>query len=78
MRLVSKLSLNQKLGALALALGALAVFANVAPGHTVTLNAKELLTGVERQEDHVTPAERRGGDGPARSGPGSRSAFGRA
>ena len=57
MRFLSKLSLNQKLGALALALGALAVFANVAPGHTVTLNAKELLTGVERQEDHVTPAE---------------------
>jgi len=57
MRFLSKLSLNQKLGAFALALGALAVFANVAPGHTVTLNAKELLTGVERQEDHVTPAE---------------------
>ena len=57
MRFLSKLTLNQKLGALALALGALAVFANVAPGHTVTLNAKELLTGVERQEDHVTPAE---------------------
>jgi len=57
MRFLAKLSLNQKLGVLALALGALAVFANVAPGHTVTLNAKELLTGVERQEDHVTPAE---------------------
>ena len=57
MRLLSKLSLNQKLGALALALGALAVFANVAPGHTVTVNAKELLTGVARAEDHVTPAE---------------------
>ena len=57
MRFLSKLSLNQKLGVFALALGALAVFANVAPGHTVTLNAKELLTGVERQEDHVTPAE---------------------
>ena len=57
MRFLSKLSLNQKLGALALALGALAVFANVAPGHTVTVNAKELLTGVARAEDHVTPAE---------------------
>jgi rhodanese-related sulfurtransferase len=57
MRILSKLSLNQKLGVLALALGALAVFANVAPGHTVTVNAKELLTSVERQEDHVTPAE---------------------
>jgi len=57
MRFLSKLTLNQRLGALGLALGALAVFANVAPGHTVTLNAKELLTSVERQEDHVTPAE---------------------
>jgi hypothetical protein len=57
MRLLSKLPLNQRLGGLALALGALAVFANVAPGHNVTLNARELLTGVERQEDHVTPAE---------------------
>jgi rhodanese-related sulfurtransferase len=57
MRWISRLSLNQKLGVVALALGALSVFANVAPGHTVTLNAKELLTGVERQEDHVTPAE---------------------
>ena len=57
MRLLSKLSLNQKLGVLALGLGALAVFANVAPGHTVTLNAKELLTSVERQEDHVTPPQ---------------------
>jgi rhodanese-related sulfurtransferase len=57
MRLLSKLTLNQKLGAFALALGALAVFANVAPGHTVTVNAKELLTSVARAEDHVTPAE---------------------
>ena len=54
---LSKLSLNQKLGVLALALGALAVFANVAPGHTVKVNAKELLTGVARAEDHVTPQE---------------------
>jgi rhodanese-related sulfurtransferase len=54
---VSKLTLNQKLGLLALALGALAVFANVAPGHTVSLDARELLTSVERKEDHVTPAE---------------------
>jgi len=57
MRFLSKLTLNQKLGVLALALGAVAVFANVAPSHTVKLNATELLTSVERQEDHVTPAE---------------------
>ena len=57
MRFLSKLTLNQKLGVLALALGALAVFANVAPGHTVTLDAREVLTSVERREDHVTPTE---------------------
>lgn len=57
MRRITSLSLNQELGVLALALGALAVFANVAPDDTVTLNARELLTGVARQEDHVTPAE---------------------
>jgi rhodanese-related sulfurtransferase len=57
MRVLSKLTFNQRLGALALALGALAVFANVSPGHTFTLNARELLTSVERQEDHVTPSE---------------------
>jgi rhodanese-related sulfurtransferase len=56
MRFLSKLSLNQELGVLALALGAVAVFANVAPGHTVKVDAKELLTGVARAEDHVTPA----------------------
>jgi hypothetical protein len=54
---VPQLGLNQKLGASALALGALAAFADVAPGYTVKLNAKELLTTVARQEDHVTPAE---------------------
>ena len=57
MRFIPKLTLNQKLGVFALALGALAVFANVAPGHTVRVNAKELLTSVGRAEDHVTPAE---------------------
>jgi rhodanese-related sulfurtransferase len=56
-RWISKLSLNQKLGVLAVALGALAIFANVTPRPTANVNAKELLTGVERQEDHVTPAE---------------------
>jgi hypothetical protein len=56
-RLLARLTLNQKLGVLALALGALAVFANVAPGHTVKVNAKELLTGIARAEDHVAPAE---------------------
>lgn len=57
MRSLSKLSLNQKLGVLAVALGALAIFADVAPGRTVKVNARELLTGVARAEDHVTPQE---------------------
>jgi rhodanese-related sulfurtransferase len=57
MRGLPNLTFNQKLGVLALALGALAVFADVSPGHTITLNAKELLTAVERREDHVAPAE---------------------
>src|SRR5512139_3684844 len=57
MHVLPKLTLNQKLGVLALALGALAVYADVAPSHTIKVNAKELLTSVERAEDHVTPAE---------------------
>ena len=53
----SRLSLNQRLGLLAFALGAAAVFARVAPSRTVTVHEKELLTAVERREDHVTPSE---------------------
>ena len=56
-RWLSRLTLNQRLGMLALALGAVAVFARVSPGQTITLNAKELLTSVERREDHVLPSE---------------------
>jgi rhodanese-related sulfurtransferase len=56
-RWVSKLTLNQKLGLAALALGAVAIFAKVSPGQTITLDAKELLTSVQRREDHVLPAE---------------------
>ncbi len=56
-RLVPKLTFNQKLGLFVVALGAVAIFANVAPDPTVTVNAKELLTRVERQEDHVTAGE---------------------
>ena len=54
---LSQLTLNQRLGVAALALGALAVFANVAPGRTLRVSEKELLTAVERQQDHVTPGE---------------------
>ena len=56
-RWLSKLTLNQKLGLLALALGLVAVFANVAPARTVRVHEKDLLTSVERREDHVTPQE---------------------
>ena len=56
-RWLSNLTLNQRLGMLALALGAVAVFARVSPGETITLNAKELLTSVQRREDHVAPSE---------------------
>ncbi len=56
-RWLSKLTLNQKLGLAALVLGALATFARVGPGQTITLNAKELLTAVDRREDHVAPSE---------------------
>ncbi len=56
-RWLSRLTLNQKLAVLAVVLGAVALFANVAPGRTLCLNEKELLTRVERQQDHVTPAE---------------------
>jgi hypothetical protein len=56
-RFISRLSLNQRLGGTALLLGALAVFANVTPRPVVTVHAKELLTSVERREDHVTSQE---------------------
>jgi rhodanese-related sulfurtransferase len=57
MRTLARLSLNQKLGTLALALGGLALFADVSPGHTVKVDARELLTSVARAEDHVTAPE---------------------
>lgn len=52
-----QLSLNQKLGAAALALGLLAIPAKVYPGRTVTVHEKELATAVAREEDHITPSE---------------------
>ena len=56
-RWISKLTLNQTLGLGALLLGAVAVFANVYAGRTVTLHETELLTATARAEDHVTPTE---------------------
>ena len=54
---LSKLSTNQKLGAAALVLGAVAIAATVGPRRTATVNVKQLLTRVERGDDHITPDE---------------------
>jgi len=51
------LTLNQKLGAVALALGALALFSTPHRGPVVTLDTRELALVVEKEVDHVTPSE---------------------
>jgi rhodanese-related sulfurtransferase len=51
------LPLNQKLGALALALGALALLAQPHRGPFVKLDARELALVVEEEVDHVTARE---------------------
>jgi rhodanese-related sulfurtransferase len=51
------LTLNQKLAVLALALGALALFADPQRGPFVKLDARELALVVEKEVDHVTAAE---------------------
>lgn len=51
------LSLNRKLGAVALALGALALFAQPHRGPFVKLDGRELALVVEREVDHVTASE---------------------
>ena len=51
------LTLNQKLGVLALALGAVALFAQPQRGPFVKLDARELALVVEQEVDHVKPAE---------------------
>lgn len=53
----SKLGTNHKLGGLALVLGMVSIGANVEPRRTATVDSKELLTRIERQDDHVTPDE---------------------
>jgi rhodanese-related sulfurtransferase len=52
-----QLTLNQKLGAVALALGALALASQPHRGPFVRLDARELARVVEQEVDHVTPAE---------------------
>lgn len=54
---ISRLTLNQKLAAAALGLGVIALGARVGPRRTATVDVKQLLTRVERGDDHVTPAE---------------------
>ncbi len=51
------LTLNQKLGALALVLGAVALFSQPHRGPFVKLDAHELALVVEEEVDHVTPPE---------------------
>ena len=51
------LTLNQKLAAGALALGALALFSRPFPGSIVTLDARELAAIVQSEVDHVTAPE---------------------
>jgi rhodanese-related sulfurtransferase len=52
-----RLTLNHKLAALALALGAVALFSEPHRGPFVKLDARELARVVEQEVDHVTPAE---------------------
>jgi rhodanese-related sulfurtransferase len=51
------LTLNQRLAAAALALGALALFSTPHRGPVVTLDTRELALIVEKEVDHVTPPE---------------------
>lgn len=54
---LSRLTLNQKLAAAALLLGATALFASPYPGAKVTLDAKELALIVGTEADHVEATE---------------------
>jgi len=53
----SSLSTNQKLAALALLLGAVALFARVERGSRVSLDTRELASIIENEDDHVTVSE---------------------
>jgi rhodanese-related sulfurtransferase len=54
---MSSAPLNRRLGALAIALGAVAVFAQPQRGPFVKLDTQQLAMIVEQEVDHVTPAE---------------------
>ncbi len=54
---IRSLTLNERLAAVALVLGALAVFARPVPGGTVTVDAGELALAVQRQADRLDPLD---------------------
>jgi rhodanese-related sulfurtransferase len=54
---IRPLTFNERLAAAALALGALAVFAQPMPGGTITLDARELAQAVQREAGRVDPLE---------------------
>lgn len=57
-QLILKSTLNQRLAAVALVLGALAVVAgDPYQGHTATIDAKELSIIVQKEVDHVAPLD---------------------
>jgi rhodanese-related sulfurtransferase len=53
----SSLSTNQKLAAVALGLGAVALFVRVDRGSRVSLDTKQLAAIIEKEDDHVTVSE---------------------
>ncbi len=56
-KLLSALTLNQKLAALAFVLGAIAIGARPYPGANVTIDSSELASIVTRDVDHVGPLD---------------------
>lgn len=54
---IRSLTLDEKLAAAALVLGALAVFAQPVPGGTVTVDARELADAVQREAGRIDPPE---------------------
>jgi rhodanese-related sulfurtransferase len=54
---LSRMTTNQKLAVVAFVLGAVALFAKPQAGHAVSISPKDLAVIVEKQVDHVTPAE---------------------
>ncbi len=51
------LTLNQRLAVVGVALGAVAVFADVQRGRTLTVHERDFATRIQRTEDHVAASE---------------------